>query len=179
MKKWKTKARQLRKQSRAATKAEKKRQRKYNTRENKHKFERSNKMVYDPTSHKEWLKPAVVEEEYWETEIEIVKDCSKAPNEVIIWICPLAKVKIDALMEKFPSIEWFSYMLGKKGNEKDPRTIVEDIYIPKQTVTSTSVDEIDAPDFNNLPIIGALHSSHTFLLVSSSLQEGQKNFIIA
>lgn len=128
---------------------------------NKHKFGRSKEMVYAAgQTHKEWKKSAVVEEEYWETEIECVEACSKAPEEVIIWVCPLAKVKIDALMEKFPSIEWFSYLLGRKPSEDDQRTIVDDIYIPKQVVTSTSVDNIDAPDFNKLPVIGALHSHH-------------------
>ena len=129
----------------------------------KHKFGRRKEMYtagQNQHLQKEWKKPAVVEEEYWEIEIECVDACSKAPEEVIIWICPLAKVKIDALMEKFPNIEWFSYLLGKKPDEKDNRTIVEDIYIPKQTVTATSVDEIDAPDFNKLPVIGALHSHH-------------------
>jgi hypothetical protein len=119
---------------------------------------RSNKMVYNPNSHKEWKKPAVVEEEYWEIEIECVDACGKAPKEMIVWIRPLAKVKIDALMEKYPSIEWFSYLLGEL--KADFGYIVDDIYIPKQTVTGTSVDEIDAPDFNKLPVIGALHSHH-------------------
>jgi len=120
---------------------------------------RSDKMVYAAgQTHKEWKKPAVVQEEYWETEIECVEKCSKAPEEVLVWIRPLAKVKIDALMEKYPSIEWFSYLLGEL--KTDFGYIVDDIYIPKQTVTSTSVDNIDAPDFNKLPVIGALHSHH-------------------
>ena len=113
-------------------------------------FERRKKMV------KDFVNPTVVKEEYWEAEIECVEACSKAPGEIVIWVRPLAKVKIDALMEKFPSIEWFSYLLG----EVKESYIVNDIYIPKQTVTSTSVDEIDAPDFNKLPVIGALHSHH-------------------
>jgi len=113
-------------------------------------FERRKKMV------KDFVNPTVVKEEYWEAEIECVEACSKAPGEIVIWVRPLAKVKIDALMEKFPSIEWFSYLLG----EVKESYIVNDIYIPKQTVTSTSVDEIDAPDFNKLPVIGAIHSHH-------------------
>lgn len=131
---------------------------KWNRKKNNHEPERSKKMVYAAGQpHKEWIKPVVVEEEFWETEIEIISECSKAPEEIIIWIRPLVKVKIDALMEKFPNIEWFSYLLGE---QKEDAYIVNDIYIPKQTVTATSVDNIDAPEFNKLPIIGALHSHH-------------------
>jgi len=109
------------------------------------------------TKAKDFVNPVIVkEEEYWETEIDCVEACSKAPGEIVIWVRPLAKVKIDALMEKFPAIEWFSYLLG----EVKETYIVNDLYIPKQTVTSTSVDNIDAPDFNELPVIGALHSHH-------------------
>lgn len=161
--KWKKEARKLRKATRAAKKAEK---------QNKRKFGRSKEMTAGSNLYngnpgktagayggkKDWKKPAVVEEEYWEIEIECVEACSKAPGEVVIWIRPLAKVKIDALMEKFPNIEWFAYMLGETGEENS--FIVNDLYIPKQTVTGTSVDEIDAPDFNKLPVIGALHSHH-------------------
>ena len=96
-------------------------------------------------------------EEYWETEIDCVEACSKAPTEVVIWMKPLVKVKIDALMEKYPNIEWFSYLIGNNENNK---IIVEDIYIPKQQVSATRVDNIEATDFNKLPVIGALHSHH-------------------
>lgn len=116
------------------------------------KIERSKEM----TKEKDFVNPVVIKEEYWETEIDCVEACSKAPDEIVIWVRPLAKVKIDALMEKFPAIEWFSYLLG----EVKETYIVNDLYIPKQTVTSTSVDNIDAPDFNKLPVIGALHSHH-------------------
>lgn len=142
--------------AKARRKKEKRKQQKLQQQNNR----RSEKMYKWPGQKKEWVKPAVVQEEYWEAEIETVSECSKAPNEVVIWICPLAKVKIDALMEKYPNIEWFSYLLGRKPSKDDERTVVDDIYIPKQTVTATSVDEIDAPDFNKLPIIGALHSHH-------------------
>jgi len=97
-------------------------------------------------------------EEYWETEIDCVEACSKAPADVVIWMKPLVKVKIDALMEKYPNIEWLAYLVGN--NENENKNIVEDIYIPKQQVTATKVDNIEATDFNKLPIIGVLHSHH-------------------
>jgi len=97
-------------------------------------------------------------EECWETEVDEVKDCSKAPGHVKVWVKPLAKVKIDALMEKFPNIEWFAYLLSDDA-EKEPH-VVSDIFIPKQEVTATSVDNIECEEFNNLPVIGAIHSHH-------------------
>ncbi len=96
------------------------------------------------------------EDDCWESELDTVDGCSKAPEGIEIWIKPLAKVQIDAMMEKFPNIEWFAYLLG---DGKDPFT-VEKIFVPEQTVTATSVDDIICEDFNKLKPIGAMHSHH-------------------
>ena len=95
--------------------------------------------------------------EFWEVEVDCVTECSKAPDKIIVFMGLIAKVKIDALMKEMPSIEWFAYLLGKK-EEND--FIVEDIHVPDQSVTQTSVSDINCPEYNKLPIIGAMHSHH-------------------
>jgi len=92
----------------------------------------------------------------WEVEIDVIDQCSKAPAEIIALIEVQAKVKIDALMDKFPNIEWLAYLLGDKAQP----TIIKDIHVPKQDVTTTSVDNIQCPEFNELPVIGVIHSHH-------------------
>jgi len=102
------------------------------------------------------LEKQAPETDHWDSELEIVDNCSKAPENVKVWIKPLPKVKIDALMEKYPNIEWFAYLLG---NGEDKFTVC-DIHVPAQSVTPGSVDQIECPEFNELPIIGAIHSHH-------------------
>jgi hypothetical protein len=92
----------------------------------------------------------------WEVEISTVDQCSKAPSELLAQIEVLAKVKIDALMDKFPNIEWLAYLIG----DKNQPLVVQDLYIPQQDVTGTSVDNIQCPEFNTLSIIGVIHSHH-------------------
>lgn len=92
----------------------------------------------------------------WEVEIPVIEQCSKAPAGLMVSIEVKAKAKIDALMEKFPAIEWLAYLIG---NQADP-LVVQDLYIPDQDVTSTSVDNIQCPEFNNLSVIGVIHSHH-------------------
>jgi hypothetical protein len=60
------------------------------------------------------------------------------------------------LMKKYPNIEWLAYLLG----DKNEPYIVKDLFIPQQSVTATSVTNIVCPEFNNLPVIGVIHSHH-------------------
>jgi hypothetical protein len=92
----------------------------------------------------------------WEVEIDCVESCSKAPDKINIWFLPLAKRKVDALMKEYTNIEWLAYLLG----EKDEREIV-DIFIPEQTISAAKVDEIECDEYNNLSVIGVIHSHHT------------------
>jgi len=89
----------------------------------------------------------------WEVKIPYIKDCSKAPESIIIFIQPLVKIKIDYLMKKMDNIEWLAYLIGKD-------YIVEDLFIPQQEVTGVSVDNIKCNNFNNLNVIGVIHSHH-------------------
>ncbi len=93
----------------------------------------------------------------WETKIDTIKECSKAPKEFKVYINLLANVKIKELMKIFPSTEWLGYLVGEKGNDY---FIVKDLLIPKQTVTSASVDNIDYTVPEGVTIIGVIHSHH-------------------
>jgi hypothetical protein len=99
----------------------------------------------------------VVKDDDWEVELDIVKECSKVSDNgtSIVWIEPLAKVKIDALMEEYRSQEWLAYLLGDK-----EEIVVKDIFIPEQTATAARVDDIECSEFNNLSVIGVIHSHH-------------------
>jgi len=91
----------------------------------------------------------------WEVEIDTVKACSKAPTSKTIWIHPIVKLKIDTLMEEYPSTEWLAYLIGDdKGN-------ITDLLIPKQDVCSVSVSNIVCTDYNKYNIIGVIHSHHS------------------
>lgn len=95
----------------------------------------------------------------WETDLEVVKECGKfkadTNGKVVVWLEPLAKVKIDALMEEYKAREWLGYLLGDK-----EKMLVKDIFIPEQNATSTRVDEIECEEFNDLPVMGVIHSHH-------------------
>lgn len=94
----------------------------------------------------------------WEVKIDTVSNCDKMPKEYMVWMEPLVKAKINALMDKFPRIEWLAYLIGEV--KEDNQAIITDLHIPKQKITSTSVDDIDCPEFNTLSCIGVIHSHH-------------------
>jgi proteasome lid subunit RPN8/RPN11 len=92
----------------------------------------------------------------WEVEIDCVEACSKAPDKINIWFYPLAKRKVDTLMKEYSNIEWLAYLLGKKGTRD-----VEDIFIPDQSISVARVDDVECEEYNNLSVIGVVHSHHT------------------
>jgi proteasome lid subunit RPN8/RPN11 len=92
----------------------------------------------------------------WEVEIDCVEACSKAPEKVNIWFHPLAKRKVDTLMKEYTSIEWLAYLLGKKNTRE-----IEDIFIPDQSISTARVDDVECDEYNNLSVIGVIHSHHS------------------
>lgn len=92
----------------------------------------------------------------WEVKIDCVKDCSKAPDNKTIWFTPKAKLTLDYLMEKFPSIEWLAYLIGSEEEEY----LVKELFIPEQKVTAASVTDIKCEEWNDLKVIGVIHSHH-------------------
>lgn len=113
-----------------------------------------------------------MEDEYWESELDCVEECSKAPEYVEVFVHMKAKMKFDALMGKYKDIEWLAYLLGdksviglteteaKSGKSNDKSYVIRDIFIPEQVVTPGNVLKVTCPEFNKLPIIGVLHSHH-------------------
>ncbi len=91
----------------------------------------------------------------WEVKIDCVKECSKVPDKVTIWIHPLAKRKIDAMMGEYKSIEWLAYLVGKKEERE-----VFDIFVPEQDISAASVDNIICAEYNDIIPIGVIHSHH-------------------
>jgi len=98
-----------------------------------------------------YKKPAV-ESSIWEVEIDYVDECSKAPKSIDVKIQPIAKMKIELLMKRFPSREWLAYLVGED-------ITVKDIRIPEQTATSASVNNIDTSVVDG-DVIGVIHSHH-------------------
>lgn len=94
------------------------------------------------------------EEDFWETKIDEVKECSKAPNSIQINMHQIVIQKIKILNEKFKNIEWLAYLVGKDYE-------VEDLHIPHQEVSSVTVDKIESPEYNKHNIIGVIHSHHS------------------
>ncbi len=98
-----------------------------------------------------------IKDDDWEVELDIVKECGKVCDNggAIVWIEPLAKVKIDALMKEYKSMEWLAYLLGDKEN-----MTVKDIFVPEQSASAALVDDVECVEFNNLSVIGVMHSHH-------------------
>jgi hypothetical protein len=99
----------------------------------------------------------MVKEKCWESDIDMVKNCDKAPVEIEVLVSPLAKDKIDRLMTMFTNTEWLAYLVGSPDKENS----VTDIYIPSQVVSSGSVTNVDSSICNKMNIIGVIHSHHT------------------
>lgn len=88
---------------------------------------------------------------HWEVELDLVKDCSKGPVRKVVWLGRVAKTKIDVLMRKYSSQEWFAYLLGEEMR-------VHDIFIPEQRAGGNFVSDVNCEEYNKLNIIGAMHS---------------------
>jgi len=101
------------------------------------------------------INKATAADDSWEVEIDCVEACSKSPEKVNIWFYPLAKRKVDTLMKEYTSIEWLAYLLGKKDTKE-----VEDIFIPDQSISTARVDDVECDEYNNLSVIGVIHSHH-------------------
>ena len=88
-----------------------------------------NKTTHVPATQVKFL----TKDDDWEVKLDVVKECGKISDNgaSIVWIEPLAKVKIDALMGEYKSQEWLAYLLGNKED-----MTVKDIFIPEQAFSS-------------------------------------------
>lgn len=98
----------------------------------------------------------------WEVKIDVINNCSKSPENIKVKINPIVKSKIDYLMKKFIGTEWLAYLIGEEDREgkKAEENKVVDIFLPNQVVNSVNVDNIHCKEFNNINIIGVIHSHH-------------------
>jgi hypothetical protein len=96
--------------------------------------------------------------EAWEVKIDCVTECSKAPSEITVWMMPLVKEQIEALMTEYKNIEWLAYLIGNWVDDKTP--VVKELFIPEQKVSSAAVNDINCPEHNEINVIGVVHSHH-------------------
>jgi hypothetical protein len=96
-------------------------------------------------------------DEFWEVEIDCVKACSKAEKEVDVYLNRKTIDKAIKFMKWAKKREWLAYLVGKK--EKDGYHI-EDLYLPDQRASAVLVDKIVAEKYNQLAIVGVIHSHH-------------------
>jgi len=94
------------------------------------------------------------EESFWDSGLQIISACGKAPVSITVNITPTVKRKIDLLMAKYQNREWLAYLTGKD-------LTVDDMVVPKQVATSTSVSNIQYPAELKDKIIGVIHSHHS------------------
>jgi len=107
------------------------------------------------------------EKDSWEVKVDVLEDCSKAPEKVDVFINQLTKCKIDALMDTYKGKEWLAYLIGND-------LTIEDIFIPTQTVTSSSINDVICPEYNSLKVIGVIHSHNN---MGSSFSPTDKDWI--
>lgn len=98
------------------------------------------------------------EPDEWECDIDTVKDCSKAPkdDDLIVYLKPLVKRKIDLLMDKYKTREWLAYLFGQVGE----KIVIEDMDVPKQNASAARVDEVEYQVPEGKRVIGVIHSHH-------------------
>lgn len=97
---------------------------------------------------------------FWEVKIDKVSACSKMPDNVNVYITPIVKAKIDAMMDEYSSIEWLAYLKGEP--KDDGNYLIRDLVFPdSQTISSASVSDIEFDSFNEHDdIVGVIHSHH-------------------
>ena len=130
-----------------------KRRKKKNKNKNKNKGQTT---VSQAAKNQAVIDKTTTTDDSWEVEIDCVTACSKAPEKANIWFLPLAKRKVDTLMKEYSAIEWLAYLLGQKGSRE-----VEDIFIPDQSISTARVDDVECEEYNNLSVIGVIHSHHS------------------
>jgi hypothetical protein len=105
---------------------------------------------------------AVQRDDEWENpQIVCVKECERTPATAEVKVRPIVRAKIEALMKKYTSREWLSYLIQKI--DCDDPYLVEDTVVPEQVATSGSVDDIVIQEGlvpEGYKMIGVMHSHH-------------------
>lgn len=95
---------------------------------------------------------------YWEVELpERITACSKCKKEVDVFCSKKVRNKAMLFMKWAARREWLAYLIGEKD---DKGYYIHDLYIPDQRTSATLVDDVMAHDYNNLKVVGVIHSHH-------------------
>lgn len=97
-------------------------------------------------------------ESFWEVEIDIVSECSKCSSEVDVFMGEEARKKASLYMKWAGAREWLAYLVGSK--QDDGSYHVNDLYLPDQRTSSVLVDKVDSDQYNQMVIVGVIHSHH-------------------
>ncbi len=91
-------------------------------------------------------------------ELDCVTACSKAPKKAMVSISAIARKKISLFMKWAGSEEWLAYLQGEFVDEKT--VIVTDVALPSQNASATLVHNVSMDNYNQLGIVGVIHSHH-------------------
>lgn len=97
------------------------------------------------------------EEEFWEVKIDCVTSCSKVEKEIDVFMSKNCRSKAMMFMRWAKSREWLAYLIGEK---KEDGYYIHDLYLPDQRTSATLVDKVVAEEYNNLNVVGVIHSHH-------------------
>lgn len=96
-------------------------------------------------------------DEFWEVDIDCVTACSKAEKKVKVFMKKDARTKAMRFMRWAGAREWLAYLVGSK---QEDGFHVEDLYLPDQRTSATLVDKVVAENYNQLKVVGVIHSHH-------------------
>ena len=97
-------------------------------------------------------------DEYWEVPLpDCVTACSKVEQSVDVFMSKCARIKAMHFMKWAKSREWLAYLMGEKTDEG---YVVHDLYLPDQRTSATLVDKVNADKYNEMKIVGVIHSHH-------------------
>jgi hypothetical protein len=98
-----------------------------------------------------------VESDSWEVKLDCVKECSKAPEAIDIYLSSIVISKIRLFMSWAGSKEWLAYLQGEKDNDSN-KIFVSNLLLPKQSASSALVHDVECSDYKD--IVGVIHSHH-------------------
>lgn len=118
-----------------------------------------------------WFKPdllGVSKKDYWQLEAE-----APCQRRVEVILDSSVDQKIKAMTEEMGYLEWLGYLLGSIETEP-PRIVIDDIFIPEQQVSPSSIKVTEKVVLSN--IVGTVHSHGS---VASSQSSVDKEFLAA
>lgn len=97
------------------------------------------------------------DKDFWEVEIKTVSACSQVNKEVNVYVNRNTKYKAFMFMKWAGAREWLAYLIGEF---KDGKYFIYDLFLPDQRTSAALVDKVVAENYNQLKIVGVIHSHH-------------------